>query len=224
MSCELLNLLRCSNPSSGPKFARAKPSNYFNINLKVKAKTVVRLRLTLGLLEACFQVLRVSCELLNLLRCSNPSSGPKFARAKPSNYFNINLKVKAKTVVRLRLTLGLLEACFQVLRVSCELLNLLRCSNPSSGPKFARAKLARFLGRSLLPARGPRARAPPRGWWPSGRASVSEAGGPGLGSSLARALFCVTPLWFRAAGRRFSCPCRGFPLLGENMALTHSRD
>ena len=29
-----------------------------------------------------------------------------------SNYFNINLKVKAKTVVRVRLTLGLLEACF----------------------------------------------------------------------------------------------------------------
>ena len=54
-------------------------SNYFNINLKVKAKTVVPVRLTLGLLEACFQVLHVSCELLNLLRCSNPSSGPKFA-------------------------------------------------------------------------------------------------------------------------------------------------
>ena len=37
-----------------------------------------------------------------------------------------------------------------------------------------------------------RAGAPPRGWWPGGRASVSETGGPGLGSSLARALRCVS--------------------------------
>ena len=33
-----------------------------------------------------------------------------------------------------------------------------------------------------------RAGALSRGWWPGGRASVFEAGGPGLGSSLARAL------------------------------------
>ena len=57
--------------------------------------------------------------------------------------------------------------------------------------------------------------APPRGWWPSGRASVSEAGGPGLGSSLARALFCVAPLWFRAAGRRFFVPLPWFSTSGR---------
>ena len=45
-----------------------------------------------------------------------------------------------------------------------------------------------------------RAGAPPRGWWPSGLASVSEAGGPGLGSS---PLFCVAVSWFRAAGSCF---------------------
>ena len=105
--------------------------------------------------------------------------------------------------------------------MSLDLLNLLRCSNPSSGPKFARAKLARFLGRGLCPRVGRgRGGAPPRGWWPSGLASVSEAGGPGLGSPLARALFCVVPLWFRAARRRFSRPCRGSPLPGENVVLT----
>ena len=48
-----------------------------------------------------------------------------------------------------------------------------------------------------------RAGAPPRGWWPSGLASVSEAGGPGLGSSLARALFCVAVSWYPAAGSSF---------------------
>ena len=80
--------------------------------------------------------------------------------------------------------------------MSRKLLNRFRCSNPSSGPKvqiLPRAKLARFLGRALLAAAEPWARrVPPRGWWPSGRASVSEAGGPGLDSSLARALRCVS--------------------------------
>ena len=81
---------------------------------------------------------------------------------------------------------------FLVLRASRKLLNRFCCSSPSSGLKsqiLHRAKLARFLGRASWPRlnRG-RAGAPPRGWWPGGRASVSEAGGPGLGSSLARAL------------------------------------
>ena len=48
-----------------------------------------------------------------------------------------------------------------------------------------------------------RSGAPPRGWWPSGLASVSEAGGPGLGSPLARALFCVAVSWLLAAGSFF---------------------
>ena len=91
--------------------------------------------------------------------------------------------------------------------MSCELLNLLRCSNPSSGPKFARAKLARFLGRGLLPGVGRgRGGVPPRGWWPSGLASVSEAGGPGLGSPLARALFCMARCGFGLAGVDFRAP------------------
>ena len=108
----------------------------------------------------------------------------------------------------MRLTLGLLEACFQVLHVSCKLLNLLRCSNPSLGPNLPRAKLPRFLGRGLLPARGPWARvALPQFRWPGGLAPVSEAGGPGLGSSLAR-LFCVAPRWFWAAGVVFAPPSR----------------
>ena len=80
--------------------------------------------------------------------------------------------------------------------MSRKLLNRFRCSNQNSAPKsqiLLRAKFAHFLGRALLAAlsRG-RAGAPPRGWWPGGRASVSEAGGPGLGSSLARALRCVS--------------------------------
>ena len=45
-----------------------------------------------------------------------------------------------------------------------------------------------------------RSGAPPRGWWPSGRASVSEAGGPGLGSP------------WRAPC--FARPCRSFWLPG----------
>ena len=45
---------------------------------------------------------------------------------------------------------------------------------------FARGEPERFLGLGLVPARGPRARrGPPQLQWPSGRASVSEAGGPG---------------------------------------------
>ena len=71
-----------------------------------------------------------------------------------------------------------------------------------------RAKLARFSGWGLLAtAERGRAGAPPRGWWPSGLAPVSETGGPGLGSSLARALFAR--------------PCRGFGLLGVFSWLCH---
>ena len=75
------------------------------------------------------------------------------------------------------------------------------------------AKFARFSGWGLwLRFRCGRAEAPPRGWWPSGLASVSEAG-PGLGSSLARALFCVAVSWFRrAAGSFFSWLYHGFLL------------
>ena len=67
-----------------------------------------------------------------------------------------------------------------------------------------RAKFARFAAGALRPqlSRG-RAGPPPRGWWPGGLASVSEAGGPGLDSSLARALFCVAVSWFRDAGSFF---------------------
>ena len=101
------------------------------------------------------------------------------------------------------------EASFSAPRASRRLLNLPRHSNPSSGLKsqnLQRAKFARFSGWGLaaaveLWARG----APPRGWWPSGLASVSEAGGPGLGSSLARALVCV-------AVSCFSWLCDGFLL------------
>ena len=57
---------------------------------------------------------------------------------------------------------------------------------------------------------------PPRGWWPGGRASVSEAGGPGLGSSLARAL--------RRVGARsflFSSLC--FPRVSKSVFLLESK-
>ena len=76
---------------------------------------------------------------------------------------------------------GFLKTFFLVLRVSRKLLNRFCWSNPSSGLKsqiLPRAKYARFLGRALLATAEPWARrVPPRGWWPSGRASVSEAGG-----------------------------------------------
>ena len=98
-------------------------------------------------------------------------------------------------------------ASFSALRASRRLLNLPCDSNPRSGIKsqnLPRAKFARFSGWALAAAVEPRARqAPPRGWWPSGLASVSEAGGPGLGSPLVRALFCVAVSWFRAAGSFF---------------------
>ena len=104
------------------------------------------------------------------------------------------------------------EASFSALRASRRLLNLPRHSNPRSGLKsqnLQRAKFARFSGRALRTqlSRG-RAGAPPRGWWPSGLASVSEAGGPGLGSFLARALFCVAASWFRSCREFF----RGFAM------------
>ena len=63
-------------------------------------------------------------------------------------------------------------------------------------------------GALLLQLSCGRAGAPPRVWWPSGLASVSEAGGPGLGSSLARALFCVAVSWFRSCREFF----RGFAM------------
>ena len=99
------------------------------------------------------------------------------------------------------------EASFSAPRASRRLLNLPRHSNPRSGLKsqnLQRAKFARFSVRPQLSCG--RAGAPPRGWWPSGLASVSEAGGPGLGSSLARALVCVAVSWFRSCREFF----RGF--------------
>ena len=90
------------------------------------------------------------------------------------------------------------EASFSAPRASRRLLNLF-------GAKTA--KVATFPAGALRPqlSRG-RAGAPPRGWWPSGLASVSEAGGPGLDSSLARALFCAAASWFRSCREFF----RGF--------------
>ena len=73
-----------------------------------------------------------------------------------------------------------------------------QAAKSASPLKYKTAKIAKFLRPQL--SRG-RAGAPPRGWWPSGLASVSEARGPGLGSPLARALFFVALSWFRAAGR-----------------------
>ena len=73
--------------------------------------------------------------------------------------------------------------------------------------------LRAFLAGALRPQLScGRAGAPPRGWWPSGLASVSEAGGPGLGSSLARALVCVAASWFRSCREFFSWLCDGFLL------------
>ena len=87
-----------------------------------------------------------------------------------------------------------------------------RRSNPRSGLKsqnLLRAKLARFSGWALRPQLScGRAGAPLRGWWPSGLVSVSEAGGPGLVSSLARALVCVAASWFRSCRQFF----RGFAM------------
>ena len=102
---------------------------------------------------------------------------------------------------------GLPEASFSALRASRRLLNLPRRSNPRSGQsrKICHAlNLRAFPAGALRPqfSRG-RSAAPPRGWWPSGLASVSEAGGLGLGSPLARALFCVATSWFLAAGSFF---------------------
>ena len=108
------------------------------------------------------------------------------------------------------------EASFSAPRASRRLLNLPRHSNPRSGLKSQNLhalNLRTFPAGALRPQLScGRAGAPPRGWWPSGLASVSEAGGPGLGSSLARALFCVAVLWFRSCREFFSWLCDGFLL------------
>ena len=63
-----------------------------------------------------------------------------------------------------------------------------------------------------------RAVAPPRGWWPGGPASVSEAGGPGLGSSLARALRCVS-----ARSESFLFNSLYFPRVSKSVSLLESK-
>ena len=78
--------------------------------------------------------------------------------------------------------------------MSCELLNLLRCSNPSSGPKFARAKLARFY-------RGASARA-----WAAGAAGPRRGAGGLVVISLKRVVPGSVPPW--------RAPCFAWPRCG----------
>ena len=79
-----------------------------------------------------------------------------------------------------------------------------------------RAKLARFLGRALSAAAEPWAReAPPQFRWPGGLAPVSEAGGPGLGSSLARACSAWPRGGFGLPGVVFFVPLSWFSTPGQ---------
>ena len=97
--------------------------------------------------------------------------------------------------------------------MSCELLNLLRCSNPSSGPKFARAKLARFLGRGLLAAGAAGSRRGAGGpvvLRPSLKRVVPGSVPPWRAPCFAwpaavsgcRALIFVPPPWFSTSGQK----------------------
>ena len=72
----------------------------------------------------------------------------------------------------------------------------------------------------------------PRRWWPGGRASVSEAGGPGLDSSLARALrsvsarsesFLFNSLYFLQVSISVLLPESKFGLMGAFVTFWDAR-